>query len=190
MSKKKIAAVFGAVACAVAAVLAGFYFFVLKNGNDQSEAESRRAGMKAMENVSVPGVSVYVPEDYSKTENEYYTSYTKGSATVSLTSETVDNDLANYAYYAVRQYENITDSFTIKEEFDEELSSTTVHVVEFDYSLNLETGVKNISCLSAFAMGNGRSYVLTCTSGADDYSLYRDDFHRIYKTIALSENSD
>ena len=50
MSKKKIAAVFGAVACAVAAVLAGFYFFVLKNGNDQSEFESLRVGMKAMEN--------------------------------------------------------------------------------------------------------------------------------------------
>lgn len=190
MSKKKIAAIFGAVACAVAIVLAGFYFFVLKNGNNQSEFESLRAGMKAMENVSVPGISVYVPEDYTKTENEYHILYTKGSAKVSLTSETVDNDLTNYAYYAVRKYEEITDSFTIKEEFDEELSSTTVHVVEFDYSINRETDVKNISCLSAFAMGNGRSYILTCTSDADDYSLYREDFHRIYKTIALSENSD
>ncbi|MGN0581455.1 MAG: hypothetical protein ACI4KB_02005 [Oscillospiraceae bacterium] len=190
MSKKKIAAIFGAVACAVAILLAGFYFFVLKNGNNQSEFESLRAGMKAWENVSVPGISVYVPEDYTKTENEYYTSYTKGSATVSLTSETVDNDLANYAYYAVRQYEKITDSFTIKEEYDDNVNSTDIHVVEFDYSINFESGVKRCSCLAAYAMGKGRSYIITCVSDADDYSLYREDFHRIYKTIALSENSD
>lgn len=187
LSKKKVAAILGSVAVLVIVVLAGLYIFFIKLGDSRTDFEKIRLGMKAWDNLSVPGISIYVPDDYIRTENEFYSSYTKDGATVSLTSEEVDNDLANYAYYAVRQYENITDSFTVKEEFDETLHSETVHVVEFDYTLSLDSGVRSFSCLSAYMMGNGRSYILTCVSDTDEFPLFREDFHRIYKTMALTE---
>ena len=185
VNKKKTAGILCAVVLAAAAVLALFYFNILgKNSTD--EYAKLREGMTAWENVSVPGISLYVPEGYERVQNEYYTSYVKGSARVSLTSELVDNDLANYAYFAVRKYEDITDSFIIKNEYDEEISSTTVHVVEFDYGLSLDEGIETFSCLSAYVMGEGRSYILTCVTDQSDYASFSDDFHRIYRTMALT----
>jgi len=183
LSNKKIIAVFSAVIMVAAAVIVFFYFFSAKQGN--REYESLTEGMKIWENTSVPGIAVYVPEDYVSTQNEYYTVYSKNNAQVSLTSETVDNDLANYVYYAIESYKDITDSFRIREEYEEELLNTTVHVIEFDYSLSLDSGIKNLSCLSAYVMGEGRSYVLTCVAPSEDFQLHREEFHRIYKTMTL-----
>ncbi|WP_044974566.1 hypothetical protein [Ruminococcus sp. HUN007] len=187
MSKKKVAVIFAVIAFLVAAVLAGLYFIVIRNGGKITDYEMLRLGMKPWENTSVPGISLYVPEDYEKTQNEFYTSYVKDGATVSLTSEKVDNDLVNYAYNAVRKYENITDSFNIREEKDEMLAGAQVHVVRFDYGLSLDSGIRTFSALSAYVMGEGRSYVLTCVADAEEFPKYEEDFRRIYKTMALTE---
>ncbi len=185
MTRKKAVVILLSLVAASAAVLAVFYFFVFGRMNAATEYEKLRKDMKAWDNISIPGISLYVPEDYIRKDNDFYTTYIKDDAVVSLTSEEVSNDLANYAYYAVRKYEDITDTFSIKEEFDEEILNTTVHVVEFDYSLALESDVKLFSCLSAYVMGEGRSYILTCVADAQDYPYYRDDFCRIYKTMSL-----
>lgn len=190
LSKKKVAGILGGIAFLVIAVLAFLYFFVLKNASSETDFEKLREGMKAAELINVPGISMYVPEDYEKTESEYFTAYTKGGAKVMLGSDEVSNDLENYAYYAVRKYEDITDVFNIKEEYTENVSGSDVHVVIFDYSLSLEDGVKSFSCLSAFKMGEGRAYVLTCTADSSDFALYFEDFCRIYKTMAVTGNSE
>ena len=196
MSKKKVACIFSVIAVLVIGALAGLYFIVIKKNNETEYAKTRE-GMKIIENASIPGVSVFVPEDYVKTDDQDIIKYVKDErktdegteygAQVFLTSEKVDNDVVNYAYNAVRKYENITDSFNIREERDEEIGGAPVHIVRFDYGLSLDSGNKTFSALSAYMLGNGRSYVLTCISGSDDFPKYEEDYNRIYKTMALVE---
>ncbi len=187
VSKKKTAGIITVFGIIILGILAGLYFFVIKKGS-LNDYEMQRQGMKPWANSSIPGILLYIPEDYEMTQNEHYTSYIKDGATVSLTSETVDNDLTNYAYNAVRKYENITDTFTIKEEFSEEVSNTTVHVVRFDYSLSLDSGPRFFSCLAAYAMGEGRAYILTCVCDSAFFPDYEEDFKRTYKTMTLTDN--
>lgn len=190
MTKKKTAAAVTLIIIISAAVFCIFYFLILKKDGGLSEYDKIREGMKIWADSTAPGISVYVPEDYTDTKSEYYTVYTKDDARVSLTWEAVSNDLPNYAAYALKQYENITDSFSIREEYDEELMNTTVHVVEFNYSLALSEGTKYFACLAAFVMGEGKAYVLTCTASPENYPLYSEDFHRIYKTMCLTDKND
>ena len=196
MSKKKTAGIITVFGIIILGVLAGLYFFVIKKGSI-NDYEMQRQGMKAWQSTEAPGILLYVPEDYELVQGEQMTKYVKDvkevedgkeyGAQVFLSSGQVDNDLANYAYNAVRQYEKVTDTFTIKEEFDEEVSNTTVHVVRFDYSLSLDDGPKFFSCLAAYAMGEGRSYVLTCVSDSVKFPEYEEDYRRIYKTMTLTE---
>jgi len=189
LSKKKVTVILCIVAFLVLAVCGYMYFFVVKSSQEDNFAKLRE-GMKPWENISAQGISVYVPEDYEYAQNEFYSQYLKGSAKVTLTSEAASDDVANYAYYAVRKYEEITDSFMIRTEYDDTVAQTPVHVVEFDYSLNLDSGIKTFSCLSAYELGNGRAYVLTCVCDSAEFSQHLEEFHRIYKTMALTGSED
>lgn len=187
MTKKKVVVFVLGIFILTIVVLAVFWFAVYNKDITAQEYKEQREGMKVWATTDVPGISLYVPDYYEETRNDYYTLYTYNGARVTLTSDEVSNDLANYAYYAIKSYEDITDTFEIENEYEEELFNTKVHVVEFNYSLSLESGVKSFSCLSAFVMREGRAYVLTCTSDIKEYKLYKDDFYRIYRTMCLTD---
>lgn len=190
VSKKKILFIVSAVVLVVCAVLGFTYWSLFVKDNGVSEYDKLKQGMKAWENMAYDGVSVYVPEDYEETSNDYYNYYIKDGARIVLTSEEVENDLVNYVAYAISAYREITDGFLLKEEFEVVQLNTTVRVVEFDYTLALESGNKNISCMTAYILNNGRAYILTCTADTDVYQNYRDDFERTYKTFCITESND
>ncbi len=190
VSKKKTLFIISAVVIIVGAVLGFTYWILFVKDNGVSEYDKLKHGMKPWENMSFDGVSVYVPEDYEETQNDYYSYYIKDNARIVLTSEEVENDLVNYVAYAINSYRNITDGFLLKEETEIVQLNTTVRVVEFDYTIALESGNKNISCMSAYILNNGRSYILTCTADTDVYHKYRDDFERTYKTFCVTETSN
>jgi len=137
------------------------------------------------------GLYLMVPDDYSVTEsnagNVYdFKLYHKDDARIKFTTDYTDLDIANFSYNAIEEYKKITDGFKLNNEFEETLSeTTTVHVYEFDYSLNTAEGVKTFSCLSAFAIGNGKAYVVTCTCDGGNYDKYKNDFIRTYKTMHI-----
>ncbi len=182
MKKVKLAAIIISSVLFVCAASATSFYLILKDGNT-SEYEELRSGMKPWGAPSLDGLSVYVPDDYEEKEKEYFdVSYVKDGAQISLTWEEVDNDLENYVYYALDSYRKATDSFSIK---NEESLGDSSKMVEFDYTLALESGEKKISCLSAFVMGEGKAYILTCTADTDKYASFSDDFYRTYKTMQL-----
>ncbi|MDD6825898.1 MAG: hypothetical protein PUE12_07290 [Oscillospiraceae bacterium] len=191
MSKKKTAVFFVILVLVGAASVIGVYLWTLNPNKTVTEFEKLKEGMKIWDGAPVPGISLYIPEEYEREDKEFYTVYFKDDARISLTTEEVDNDLANYSYYAVSLYEDVTDSFNIREEYEEQLFNTTAHVVEFDYGIKLEDGMSTYTCLTAYVMGEGRAYILTCVSDADTYSMHSEDFHKAYKTMTLvDENKD
>ena len=182
MKKGKLAAIIISSVLLVGAVSGTSLYLILKDGNT-SEYEELRSGMKPWGAPSLDGLSVYVPDDYEEKEKEYFdVSYVKDGAQISLTWEDVNNDLDNYVYYALDSYRKATDAFSIKKE---EPIGEFGKMVEFDYTLSLESGEKKISCLSAFVMGEGKAYILTCTADSDKYASFSDDFYRTYKTMQL-----
>lgn len=182
-TKKLVAIIISIIICAVIAV--GIYYFaVYKKGGKPDDYSKLTENMQAWTVSDTSGMLLYVPEDYTETENDFYGLYCKDDARIKLTYQDCDNDLANYSINAITQYKNITDAFTVNSEFDEVLSSDTIaHIVEFDYSLSLDSGVKHFSCLSAFVIANGKAYVLTCTCDSGNYSKYKDDFYKTYKSM-------
>ena len=182
MKKGKLAAIIISSVLLVGAVSGTSLYLILKDGNT-SEYEELRSGMKPWGAPSLDGLSVYVPDDYEEKEKEYFdVSYVKDGAQISLTWEDVNNDLDNYVYYALDSYRKATDAFSIKKE---EPIGEFGKMIEFDYTLSLESGEKKISCLSAFVMGEGKAYILTCTADSDKYASFSDDFYRTYKTMQL-----
>ncbi len=186
MKKGKLIAIIVSIVVIVAAILITFYFIVLGKGKNDENYSTITENMQIWNISDTSGMLLYVPEGYSETENEFYSLYSKDDARIKFTFEECDNDLANYSNNAINQYKKITDLFNIVSESEEVLSPDTIaHIVEFDYSLSLDSGVKSFSCLSAFVLENGKAYVLTCTCDGGNYSKYKDDFYKTYKTMRV-----
>ncbi|MDO5560717.1 MAG: hypothetical protein Q4F95_14140 [Oscillospiraceae bacterium] len=187
MKKHTLAALITAVVL-LAAAGAGlvYYFNIQKNSDASTSSFDEHAGMKTYRASTLKGLSLYVPDDYTENEEEYFdVSYKKSDARIGLTWEETDNDIVNYSSNAIDQYKSIADGFTLIDEHDEDISGTAVHVVEFGYMLSLDSGDKNYSCIAAYALNGKTAYVLTCTCEADNFSTYRDDFVRTYRTMQL-----
>ncbi len=187
MKKKKLVAAIISIFVVACAVLVIFYFMVFRN-KDENKYKQITENMQVWNISDTSGMILYVPEGYTETQNDFYSLYCKDDSRIKFSFEDCNNDLTNYSNNAVGQYKSITDSFRIISEYDEELSSdTTAHIVEFDYALSLDSGVKNYSCLSAFVLADGKAYVLTCTCDGGNYSKYKDDFYKTYKSMRISK---
>ena len=194
MKKGKLATIIISSVLFVGAASGTALYLIIKDGNT-SEYEELRSGMKPWSAPTLDGLSVYVPDDYEEKEKEYFdVSYVKDGAQISLTWEDVDNDLDNYVYYALDSYRKATDAFSLRQPDPSQPDPKPVgefgKMVEFDYTLSLESGEKKISCLSAFVMGEGKAYILTCTADTDEYASFSDDFYRTYKTMQLVGKND
>lgn len=186
MKTKKLVAVIISILVIAIAVLGIFYFTVFRKDGKSNDYSQLTENMQVWDISDTSGMLLYVPEGYTETKNDFYSLYCKDDARIKFTYEECENDLANYSKNAINQYKSVTDGFTIVSETDEVLSSdTTAHIVEFDYSLSLDSGLKNYSCLSAFVLGNGKAYILTCTCDGGNYSKYKDDFSKAYKSMRV-----
>jgi len=189
LTKKKTAAIICGAVAAAAAVFVILYFILIKNTHQNQDFEKLREGMKPWENSLVSGVSVYVPEDYERIENEIYPEfikYEKGDATISLGAENGHYDLSNYAYLMLEKYSQNTDYFKIKDQYDEQLSSALVHVAKFDYGIRDDSGyTKTYTALVSFTAGDENMFILTCIADAEQYPYYEEDFTRTYRTTAI-----
>lgn len=167
----------------------------LQNRN-QEESSEEVSGM-VTEVIIVPSempdrISLELPPGFEEKHSEAYDKYfVRDDASVIVTGEKMTIKgirLDEYTASVKKQYEQTADNYTLIQEQTLSLSGGTQGtLLEFVYSI-IGTDVRqDMQCVTAVIVKDDRSYIVTCKSKKETFSVYRASFLRMIEHITIAD---
>lgn len=178
---------------AVVLLIAGMS--VLNKNRGEESSESSHAVLTDV--IIVPSempkrITFELPPGFTEKNSEAYDKYyVRDDASVIVTGEEMTIKgirLDEYVDSVKAQYAQTADRYSLLSEQTVGLSGgVQCTVLEFTYSIIGEDAQQGMQCITAIMLKDNRSYIVTCKSRQESFSVYRSSFMRMIESIHIAD---
>ena len=155
--------------------------------NNKDSSSSNLNLMEAVTYSPLENIAIDIPIEYEEEDGNYdITFYKKNNASITVTSEPTknhDDDVADYGFYALKQYSNTFDRLSDIEEIYFEVDGLKFKVNQFKYTILGEVDDIEKYCYVGYVVKNEVAYVISCVSSVPSFDYNKIGFEQAVKSF-------
>ncbi|HHX56700.1 MAG TPA: hypothetical protein GX710_01630, partial [Clostridiales bacterium] len=132
-------------------------------------------------------IAIDIPIEYEEEDGNYgIIFYKRSNASITVTSEPTknhDDDVADYGFYALKQYSNTFDRLSDIEEIYFEVDGLKFKVNQFKYTILGEVDDIEKYCYVGYVVKNEIAYVISCVSSVPSFDYNKIGFEQAVKSF-------